>query len=343
MQLLPAAILPGLLDVALHGRVNLQQLFERVGIDHELVGRDDRYITLSQLDGLLTEAFAMSGDDSFGLLVGQANHPANLGLIGQLMTSADNLREVLGCLFQFKDLLVPYLHFDLQEKGPLARLVVLPDDSLSFARTRIHNDVIVSSMVAIARALSAGDIDLLSVSFRHSEPADLQHYEAFFHCSLYFSCAANEIVLRRERLDIPLPGAYPKYHQRLHHTAQQQLYRLQRAQGISGQVQTLLQEHLGDKDGSSIEKVAENLCMTPRTLQRRLRQEGVSFMQIRDRLRHKEACRLLLEDECDMSQLAAHLGFSELANFHHAFRRWQGMSPGAFRRQRQQEKVGRYQ
>lgn len=337
MQLIPAAVLPGLLDVALHGRVNLQQLFEQAGIDHELVGRDDCYITLAQLDRLLTGAFSQVDSSRFGLDVGRASHPANLGLLGQLMASAANLREVLACLFQFKDLIAPYLQFQWQEKGPLARLLVLPDDSLTFTRTRIHNDVVMASMVAIGRSLAGGDLGLVGIGLRHEEPESLDDYLDFYGCRPHFSCAANELSLRRDVLERPLPGAYPKYHQRLRATAADQLQRLQLAQGLSGKVRELLAERLADSAAASIETIAAELHLTVRTLQRRLRQEGVSFMQLRDRLRHAAACRALLEEECDLGQLAARLGFSESANFSHAFRRWQGMSPGAFRRQHRRD------
>ena len=337
MQLIPAAVLPGLLDVALHGRVNLQQLFERAGIDHELVGRDDCYITMVQLDRLLTDAFAQADASCFGLDVGRASHHANLGLLGQLMASAASLREVLACLFQFKDLIAPYLQFEWQEKGPVVRLLVLPDDSLAFTRTRIHNDVVMTSMVAMGRSLAGGDIGLVGVGLRHAEPEDVDAYLAFYGCRPNFSCAANELSLRRDVLDRPLPGAWPKYHQRLRATASDQLQRLRLAQGLSGKVRELLSERLADSAASSIETIAADLHLTVRTLQRRLRQEGVSFIQLRDRLRHAAACRALLEEECDLAQLAARLGFSESANFSHAFRRWQGMSPGVFRRQHRGE------
>ncbi len=72
--------------------------------------------------------------------------------------------------------------------------------------------------------------------------------------------------------------------------------------------------------------------MTARTLQRRLSDEGVQFARLRDQVRMEYACRRLRSGDCDMPELARWLGFSDTANFYHAFRRWTGLAPGAYRR-----------
>lgn len=331
MQLIPAAILPGLLDVALRGQMNLGHLFEQVGISHDMIGRDNKYITLAQLDRLLVAAFDLAVVDEAGLWIGSNSHPGNLGLLGQLMVTASTIEDSLDCLFRFKDLLAPFLQFSLQKDGQVARLVAVPDDSLQFTRTRIYGDTLVSAMVTLATSLSGGNFDLLSVSFRHEEPANLSVYRQLFDGLLCFSCPADAVAFRQDNLARPLPGAYPKYHQSLRQQAEQQLQFLQKAQGVAGQLQKVLVKALDEGQVLSVDEAAAALCVTPRTLQRRLQNDGLTFLEVRDRLRHKLACQLLLADECDMGQVAVTLGFSEVANFHHAFRRWQGETPGKYR------------
>ncbi len=227
--LLPASILPGLLEVSLRSRLDVQSLFERAGIDADIVGRNDRFISLLQLDELLYSAFTESDDPLFGLHVGADNHYGNLDLLGNLM-------------------------------------------------------------------------------------------------------AYNAITIPASLLAEPLPRAYPKYNERLRQSADQVLSGLSRAAGVSGQVIKQLEIMLGGQ-GVTMEAVADALAMTPRTLQRRLQEEGTRFAQLRDQVRHQHACQALREPGCDMQALALELGFSDTANFYHAFKRWQGCAPGQYRKQ----------
>jgi AraC-like DNA-binding protein len=73
--------------------------------------------------------------------------------------------------------------------------------------------------------------------------------------------------------------------------------------------------------------VAAELGMSGRTLARRLASEGHSFSKILDGLRSALARRYLAESEMSISEIAWLLGYSEVANFTHAFHRWTGTNP----------------
>ncbi len=126
--LLPASILPGLLEVSLRGRLDVPSLFDRAGIDADIVGRSDRFISLAQLDELLYTAFRESPDPLFGLRVGADNHYGNLDLLGNLMATAPTLEQGLAMLFRYKDLVVPYLAFSLDSIGNDVMLAVASKD-----------------------------------------------------------------------------------------------------------------------------------------------------------------------------------------------------------------------
>lgn len=329
--LLPASVLPGLLELALKSRLNVQALFDRAGIDPDAVGRSDRYITYEQLDILLSTAFNEAGDPFFGIQVGRDNHYSTLDLLGNLMATSDTLGMALQMLLRYKDLLVPYLHFQLLPEGECVALSITPDPHLGFTRMRTHNEIVLATAVSIGRSLLGGDMGLCRVRMRHAAPADLSAYHSFFAVPLEFDQPRNELVIEASRLSETIPTAYPRYQARLRDIAEQQLERLSRARGVAGQVLLALEERLGATP-ARIEDIAAGMNLTPRTLQRRLRGEGVGFAKLRDQVRHQRARTALLEPECDMQELALSLGFSDTANFYHAFKRWEGCAPGAWRR-----------
>ena len=329
--LLPASILPGLLEIALKGRLNIQALFEQAGIDADAVGSAEHFIRLEQLDALLVSAFRQANEPWFGLQVGRDSHYGNMDLLGNLMATSDTLGEAIQCLLRYKNLLVPYLTFELQQSGDQCLLAVSSDESLNFTRTRTHNDLVVATMVAIGRSLVGGDLMLRAVRFRHPAPDDLSRYQEFFAAPLTFSHSRNELEMDATVLRVPLATAYPKYHQRLCKVAQQQLASLSRASGLTAQVLALLEQRLGQPE-ASIEAIAATLNMTPRTLQRHLAAEKVRFVDLRDQVRHGRACALLRDNDLPFAAIAEQLGFADVANFYHAFRRWEGCAPGEYRK-----------
>ncbi|EPX54931.1 Transcriptional regulator, AraC family [Cystobacter fuscus DSM 2262] len=91
------------------------------------------------------------------------------------------------------------------------------------------------------------------------------------------------------------------------------------------QVRALLPELLPES-GAELAHLAARLRMSPRTLQRRLRDEGTSLEAEREAFRRQQA-RVLLEAGTPIAEVAWRLGYSAPSAFHHAFRRWTGQSP----------------
>jgi YesN/AraC family two-component response regulator len=82
----------------------------------------------------------------------------------------------------------------------------------------------------------------------------------------------------------------------------------------------------------TLEHLAARLHMSPRTLHRRLGEEGTGFRRILARLRRALAARHLRETRLALGEIAFLLGFSEVSAFHRAFKRWTGCPPRAYRR-----------
>ena len=81
----------------------------------------------------------------------------------------------------------------------------------------------------------------------------------------------------------------------------------------------------------TLDEVAAQLHLAPRTLIRRLRRLGTTYQDVMDEFLRARAVELLANDRARIKEVAAALGFHNPANFGKAFKRWYGVSPGSFR------------
>ena len=81
----------------------------------------------------------------------------------------------------------------------------------------------------------------------------------------------------------------------------------------------------------TIDATAHRLGIPVRTLQRRLKESGLSYSGLVEQTRHELACRLLDKPEAKAAAVARALGYNDPSSFSRAFRRWTGMSPRTYR------------
>lgn len=332
-KLISATVLPRMLEVALHSHLDVQSLFDEAAIDADAVGAPDCYVTMEQVDTLLSRAYGQLDDPLFGLHIGMHHNYGSIDLLGRLMASSATLEQAFTMLLRYKDLLSPHLAYTLEPRGPNYAFCVWPDQDLHFVHMKAHGELLVTTMLAIIGSLLGKRLPLERASFTYPAPIESQllEYRDFFQCELVFDAPCCALEFDKIWLRVPLPGAYPKYQAKLEHTAGQTLRSLNQAGSLSNRVMARLMEQLG-RGPLTIERVAADLNMTARTLQRHLREENTRFGRLRDRVRMDYACRKLGDDHCDTAALASYLGFSDTANFYHAFKRWKGCAPGEYRR-----------
>lgn len=78
-------------------------------------------------------------------------------------------------------------------------------------------------------------------------------------------------------------------------------------------------------------EVAAGMGISARTLNRRLQAHGETYRGLVDKVRHRKALLLLRDPSLSLAEVTFLLGYSEQSGFAHAFRRWTGMAPGAYR------------
>ena len=84
----------------------------------------------------------------------------------------------------------------------------------------------------------------------------------------------------------------------------------------------------------NIGALAQHLDLSVRTLRRRLADRQTNFSAIVKNWRIAKAKHMLKQPDLNIGSIAQRLGYTYTSNFERAFKRWTGISPGEYRKQR---------
>ncbi|MBK6289714.1 MAG: AraC family transcriptional regulator ligand-binding domain-containing protein [Gammaproteobacteria bacterium] len=165
-------------------------------------------------------------------------------------------------------------------------------------------------------------------------PADRATLERFFQQPIRFACPDNNFRFPAHQLARPVVRSYQRLVERLSVFPFDHLREPRDGAQFADTVEHIIATRLGRQQSMpSLEQFARFFCISRATLQRRLREEGVTLDAIKQRLRLKLAEELLQPGaRLKVSDVALRLGFSDVRSFRRAFIEWTGKSPDAWRR-----------
>jgi len=167
-----------------------------------------------------------------------------------------------------------------------------------------------------------------SVSFMH-QPDDAVAIERTLGCRVEAGAAWNGVTMPRSTWELPLRRGDPQ----LQRVLEKQAPSTDSAATVAVDVRRVVGARLRD-GGPDIGDVARHLGVSARTLQRRLAEAGQSFNQIVEATRRETAETWLAGSHLAIGEIGYLLGYSDVAAFHRAFKRWTGLTPLSFRRER---------
>lgn len=323
-----AAAACGLTDfIGQHGG-DAERILGQSGIDPELLAHPTFSLALPGYCRVLEEAALQSGCDNFGLYYGQQFKPQALGLLGYIGLCSQNLEQALVNFARA---------FPLHQRDSLIRLVDMGDcwrfdyqirHGAILAR-RQDAELTMGMVVNLVRHCLGSSWAPRALHFEHPRPESWQEHSRLFDAPVFFAQPCNSMFIPKRGLERSMPDSDPM----LLMVMQDSLRRLSLAgeqQGLveatQGQVRQLL---LGGEP--QLEEVADQLGIAPWSLQRRLREENLTFSKLVDQVRREMATHYLTQRQLPISELAPLLGYSETSAFSRAFKRWFGVSPRQWR------------
>jgi AraC-like DNA-binding protein len=167
------------------------------------------------------------------------------------------------------------------------------------------------------------------VSFRFDMPKYASLAGELFKTEVRWQQPWSGLTVPLEVVDRPLAMADPEAFVEAARICQRELDKLVGETSMAVRVQRLLLE--SQNGFPSLPTTARLLHLTPRTLHRRLVDEGTSYKALLEDVRRTLAVENLKAARQGVAEIAYALGYSDVANFRRAFKRWQAVSPAQFR------------
>jgi AraC-like DNA-binding protein len=320
----PLAGIPGLVRDL--GQDQVAVLAE-AGVDPRLLDDPEGVMSFSAVGQLLAACVSATGCPHFGLLLGERTGIESLGLVGHLAAHSTHLGQALRNIV---------LHLHLHDRGAVPTLSVSAAEARlgyaiyqpGVAATAQIYDLTMVIACNILRAFFGTGWRPREVLFSHATPRDLAPYRRILGVRPRFAAEQTALVFPAALLDRPVPGADPLRYRELEAGIAALLAATQ--SDLAAQVRRVTCNLLLCGQGS-LKSVAGVFALHPRSLNRRLQGQGTSYRQLREDCRQALAFQYLHDTELPVSEIATRLDYADCSAFTHAFIRWYGLAPLAWR------------
>lgn len=313
--------------------LNVAPMMRRVGLNPKLLERPEGFIPWSSWSDLLELIAVEHNCLHFGLLVGAHQPAIKSGLIGQLMKLCPDIGSAIAKAQQYTTTYSQAVYWESHIDDGFVSLVrnmhQQPDSTLGQCSSM--------SMVQAIKAIQhlvGQDWRPTGIHFSHSAPDSntLRRYRDFFNVPVSFSQAQDCLVFPEADLHRQLASADAELLAIVETYANNLQSELKADLNLPELVRFLIRENLSS-GVCDIHFIADLLVLHPKSLQRQLKNESLTFKRILNDERHKLAQRYLSKSEVRLSEVAELLGYSEASTMSRAFKQYCGLSPQEWRGQ----------
>lgn len=286
-----------------------------------------RRVSRDQIVHLYQLAAVGCGDEMMGLW----KRPIRAGALKHLLTTMRDASSIPAALYRFTtfwNLLLDDYQLDLREGAGGLTLVLLPRGGQKV--DRFGHMLMLKLTHGLLSWLAGQELPVKALEFAFPTPVFAADYAVLFPARARFSAPLSSISFATGALSGGVPRSDEALLTFLQNAPRDWIFTGLEHHSVSLQVRAFLASR--PLDQASLETAAAEFGLTARTLMRRLAREGTTFQEVKDGLRRDLALRGLLEGGLTVEEVSQDLGFSSPANFHRAFRRWTGTTPGQVRR-----------
>ena len=325
-----ARFVANLLGFAAKSGLSREALMLGAGLSDAELSAPDSRVPFSKFVALwqLITRLSSPSDPEFAVRWGASLRVRDWGLLGYAMSYSETLISALRRLARYSSILADGLQLDLESSGH--RLTMSLSDAMPGAG--LPNAVVarLAALVAACREITGIDVIPFEVTLAYPQPRLTAEHRRFFRCVLRFNRPVSAVALFARDVRLPVVHADETLAGYLSAHADEVLRSLVTGTGTRERVRSAIWAALSE-GRPTLDAIAKTLHTPPRTLQRRLSEEGSSLHAEVDQIRKTMAIAALRDRSVPIDDVAFVLGYAEPSTFYRSFKRWTGKSPHQYR------------
>lgn len=319
-----------MLDACARLGLDTGQILEAARLDPVTLQDPDARLPVEQVEALWQKAYELSNDPNLALHAIEVLPFGAYRVIDFLASSAPTVGVAFAKVADYFSIInavvrLPYVVGDREV------IFGIEAPSRPSTITRPYAEYTLAAVFLRVRTATNQRFPMIRVEFSHPRPADISEHERIFDCPVRFGADACRMVIARDVWDMKRTGDDPDLFSVLDRHAKMLLAQVPSEPSIVGRVREAIGAALRGGD-PRLESIAQRLAMSPRTLERRLGEQGALFSELLDTMRFGTAKSYLAQGDVAGTEVAYLLGFAEQSSFNRAFKRWSGQTPTEYRR-----------
>lgn len=302
-------------------------VLRHAGLPPGLFSQGRVLLTTGEFFAVLEAVGTVSGDPAIGLKVGTETRLDRLDAISLVALSTARFGEALERMACYKRLTCPE-EIEIAS-GPDACSIRFCWLLAQETEPDILVDLCFAWVLSIARLGTGARVSPLRVEFARA-PRNARLYEKHFGCPVIFDAGRNALLFDPAEFHRPFVTQNAELLSMLAPQLDAELRERHRERRFPEQVGMAIKRRLAGQR-PAIEDIASEFHMSPRTLQRRLKEHGSNFQELVAEARRELARHYLADSELELSETAYLLGYEDSNSFVRAFHGWEGLPPAQWR------------
>lgn len=308
--------------------VDPRPFFAEAGLDPAMLGDGNARYPVDRLFKLWSSLKSLD-DDLIGIEVGLRWNVTTFHALGFAWLASNSLKEAMLRFSRYVKLVNNSMYAEFEPFGSNYRFIVSSSESNEH-RHFFGAEAGSAAILKMCRMLCGEQFTPLELHLMRPSSAGTSRLETLYRIPIHYSSDQSYMVISRSDAESSIPSGNSELARINDQVAEKNLNLLNKSD-VSAQVRQSIIEHLpsGRTDEQS---VADDLHMSMRTLQRKLRDDGQSFSKVVAEVRESLAMHYIDESHLSLTEIGYLLGFAEQASFTRAFKRWTGKSPSQYRK-----------
>lgn len=305
--------------------IDHDDFLQSAGIETIRLKSPDNRISIDEFFNIQNKALKITGDDFFGLHLGEFRQAGAGSVLGYIVMNSGTLGKGLVNIEKYFNVVGDFIDLKLEKENKLVFNINLPWNE----NIRHCYDASVAGVMTILNMGAAKQIKPFKVKFIHDSQSNGAEYTRVFKSDVFFNMDEVSMEFSDDELKMPMG---------IHNSGLIDLFS-KHAMEIINQGENTYSAMVKDgiiklmaKGVPSIDKIALEIGVSVRSLQNRLKSEGTGYRALFKEVRKDLALSYLEDNKLSIEEISYILCFSEPSSFRRSFKKWTGFSPGQHRK-----------